>query len=52
MKITVLREELDKIFQKGTIDLAYDTFTNFDKYVKSDDISVTGYVTKFEQRFS
>ena len=49
--VTQILAELDKVFQKDTIDLAYDAYTNFDKYVKSDDVSMTDYVTEFEQRY-
>ena len=50
--VTQILAELDKVFQKDAIDLAYDAYTNFDKYVKSDDVSMTDYVTEFEQRYS
>ncbi len=43
--------ELDKLFKQDTIDLAYSAYTQFDKYVKTEDTHMLEYILEYERRY-
>ena len=47
-----LLTELDKLFLRNKVDLAYATYKAFDQFTKSSDMSMNDYVIGFEQRYN
>ncbi|CAC5379710.1 unnamed protein product [Mytilus coruscus] len=44
--------ELDKLFEKDKIDQAYAAYTVFDQFHRGEDVSMSDYITEFEQRYN
>lgn len=50
--LDTLITELDALFKKETVDLAYEAYSNFDKYRKTADVSMSEFILEYERRYS
>ena len=50
--LDTLITELDGLFRKETVDLAYEAFSNFDKYRKTAEVSMSEFILEYERRYN
>ena len=47
-----LLEELDKLFQKDKVDLAYSAYKRFDNFARTSDMAMSEFIVEFEKRYN
>ena len=50
--VDILIKFLDKIYKKDKLSAAYETWTEFDRYKRTENVSVEEYVTEFEKLYT
>ena len=47
-----LLEELDKLFQKDKVDLAFSAYKRFDSFARTSDMAMSEFIVEFEKRYN
>ena len=50
--LDTLISALDSLFKKETVDLTYEAYTNFDKYRKTQEVSMIDFILEYECRYN
>ena len=50
--VDILIKFLDKIYKKDESSAAYETWTDFDRYKRTENVSMEEYVTEFEKLYT
>ena len=51
-RVDTLLESLDELFLKNKIDLAYETYSKFEQFKKTDSMSMTEYIVEYERLYT